>query len=112
MENIDSITSNASDFLILFNIILGFLPWIIELIYYNNLSNNKVQTQEQTQNQNNNISVNENIIQNNNVNNNNNLNSNNILNIDEILNENNQKTENTQIIFVGKEMKSIFNNYI
>ena len=169
-ENLDSMVSNTSDFFILFNIILGFLPWTIELIYYYKFSKNKVQIheqqQEQVQNQNNsnivqnviniinnnqnenqlrnllnrtansseinirrnntiqnsvnpnhnenqavnnNISINENIIQNNNINNNSNINNNNE-NIDEIINENNQKTENTQIIFVGKEAKSSFND--
>ena len=68
-ENLDSMASNASDFFILFNIILGFLPWAIELIYYYKLSKNKVQTyeQEQVQNQinNNNVQNVVNIINNN-----------------------------------------------
>ena len=60
-ENLDSIASNVSDYFILFNIILGFLPWTIELIYYYKLSSNKVQAQEQIQNpiNNNNIVQNE-----------------------------------------------------
>ena len=171
-ENLDSMASNASDFFILFNIILGFLPWTIELIYYYKLSKNKIpvqeQEQEQVQNQvnnnnivqnvinivninqnenqlrnllnrtanssetnirrnntiqnsvnpnqnenqalNDNISITENIVQNNNINNSNNNKHSNNENIDEIINENNPKTDNTQIIFVGKEAKSSFND--